>query len=324
VPLSCLELDPPEHTRLRRLVTKAFSAKVVIALEERIRQIVREQLARLRFGDEFELVTELTEPLPMIVIAELLGVEPSRRADFKRWSALMLQTMSQRPFDMAAVFGANIEFIQYFGRALDEARNQAPRADLVSRIAHVEDEGDTLTRADALAFLVLLLIGGNETTTNLVGQAVIALVSNPDQYTKVCREPERIPDVIEETLRWATPAQGSMRLATRNTEVGGVPIPEGAILMALMASAHRDEAVYPDPDRFDIERRARHLAFGSGTHFCIGAMLARSEARIALEELIALGRFELLDPEIRWTPNFMFRGPASLRLALVPDHQASR
>ena len=279
--------DPPVHSRLRKLVNRAFTPRLIAELEPRVREITIALLTRVAPQGEFDLVHDLSTPLPVIVIAEMLGVEPEHRVEFKRWSDDIVHAangVSGEERDQAQRSVA--EFRAYFEGAID-ARRAEPRNDLISALVRAEEEQQMLTAAEILSLTTLLLIAGNETTTNLIGNAVLALLAHPDTLARVQRDPSLIPAVVEETLRYDGPVQGIFRQAIQDVELSGTTIPAGSLVFPLFASADRDERKFPDPDRFDITRNTdAHIAFGFGIHFCLGAPLARLEAKVALEEMV--------------------------------------
>ncbi|MFI5317327.1 MAG: cytochrome P450 [Myxococcota bacterium] len=286
---SVIFADPPEHDSLRAIVNRGFTPRRIAALEPRIREIARACIADVRGKGELDLVEDLAIPVPVTVIAEMLGIDPERRADFKRWSDVIVAASANRITGRATASPVNafIELLQYLAQVIDE-RRRAPREDLISTLLRAEG-GETLKPAEVVTFTLLLLIAGNETTTNLLGNALLALTEHPDQLALVQREPGRVPALVEEALRFDSPAQALLREATRDTEIAGVAIPRGAIVAPLLGSANRDEEAFPGGERFDLTReRPNHIAFGLGVHFCLGAALARLEARVALEELFQL------------------------------------
>jgi cytochrome P450 len=280
--------DPPVHSRLRKLVNRAFTPRLIAELEPRVREITIDLLTRVAPQGEFDLVRDLSTPLPVIVIAEMLGVEPEHRVEFKRWSDDIVHAANGVSGEEREQAQRSVaEFRAYFEGAID-ARRAEPRNDLISALVRAEEEQQMLTAAEILSLTTLLLIAGNETTTNLIGNAVLALLAHPDTLARVQRDPSLIPAVVEETLRYDGPVQGIFRQATQDVELSGTTIPAGSLVFPLFASADRDERQFPDPDRFDITRNTdAHIAFGFGIHFCLGAPLARLEAKVALEEMVA-------------------------------------
>jgi cytochrome P450 len=315
-----IAVDPPDHTRLRRLVNRGFTPRRIGLLEPRLREIARGCIAKVAPRGEMDLMRELAIPLPVTVIAQMLGVETGRIDQFKHWSdavAVGFSGMSGewKPPDVQRALD---EMADYVERMLDDRRAH-PRDDLVSVLVQAE-EGDALSTGELLALVVLLLVAGNETTTNLIGNAMKALFAHPDQLAQVAREPALIPGMVEEILRWDSPVQGLPRRVMRDTELAGTALPQGCDVLLMFAAANRDESRFDDPDRFDVHRHPEgHLAFGHGIHFCLGASLARLEARVAFEALFERCRdLRLADPEIPLVESPVVRGPRRLRVAFEP------
>lgn len=287
-----ISTDPPDHTRLRRLVSRSFTPRSVAALEPRVRQICTD-LVRTMLDSRVDGVSDLWEhvsyPLPTMVIAELLGIPPERRADFKRWSDAIVSSLSLAGAGDVSLGAADaMEMFQYFGEVIAERRRE-PRSDLISQIVHDSAaDDDPLTPPELVAFCVLLLIAGNETTTNLLGNFFEAMRHYPDQYRLLRREPTRIAAAVEETLRYDSPIQGLWRGLRSSAQIGGVEVPEGSLVMTLFASANRDSSVFgSDAETFRVDREpTSHVAFGNGIHFCLGASLARMEARVAIGTIL--------------------------------------
>jgi cytochrome P450 len=284
-----IETDPPNHSRLRKLVNKGFTPRMVGRLEPRIRAIANELLANARIQPEIDFVRDFSGALPVIVIAEMLGVEPEQRLDFKRWSDNVVLGTS-RPTDEAAraqVRASNEEMRTYFKHAIAD-RRKTPREDLLTVLVQAEEERQTLTSDEVLAMAMLILLAGNETTMNLLSNTALALQAHPADLARISREHVLIPQLIEEMLRYDSPVQIVFRRTTEAVELSRRTIPPNAVVFILIGSANRDERKFADPDRFDLSRdSSEHLAFGFGTHFCLGAQLARLEAKVALEELFA-------------------------------------
>ena len=311
-----LFLDPPDHTRLRALVSKAFTRRAVNALEPRIRGILADLLDDIEDPDGFDLMQAVAQPLPTIVIAEMLGVPPGDRALFRVWSArrarLLEPTISAR--ECALGDEASREFDAYF-RTIIGTRREAPQDDIVSALVRAEDEGRQLSERETLNMLRLLLAAGNETTTNLIGNGMLALLRTPDQLERLREEPGLIPAAVEELLRFDSPVQVDFRRVLADCEVSGVALRKRDNVALLLGAANRDADVFEDPDRLDVARshQGAHLSFGRGIHHCLGAPLARLEGRIALEML--LDRFphiRLLDDRPRFRRSIVFRGLQSL------------
>lgn len=318
---SLVATDPPAHAPMRSLVNRGFTPRRIAALEPRIREIARAALDAVEAKGELELVHDFASPLPVTVIAELLGIEPERHADFKRWSDCIVSGVSGgaiglRPETLLAAFQEMSEYIM----SVIEARRRAPREDLITAITHAEIGETPLTPAEVLMFTMLLLLAGNETTTNLLGNTLVALLAHPAELERVQKNPALIPSLVEEMLRYDGPVQLLFRGATRDVELAGVRIPAGATVMPLVGSANRDDAQFPAADRLDVTREtAGHLGFGFGIHFCLGASLARLEARVALEELLArFTDFELAQPDVEYIDSFLVRGPKRLALRFSP------
>lgn len=276
-----LNTDPPRHRQLRALVTQAFTPRAVEGLRPRIAEIVDELLDGAAGRGRMDVIEDFAVPLPVIVIAELLGIPIEDRARFKVWSDAIVTGGSELSFSQASA-----EMGEYFGRLLEE-RRRAPLGDLMSALLEARIDGESLGQADVLSFCVLLLIAGNETTTNLIGNTVICLDEHPEASADLGRDPELLGSAIEEVLRYRSPVQSMFRVTRKAVEMGGHRIPAGEGVQAWIGAANRDPAQFPDPDRFDIRRSPNHhLAFGHGIHFCLGAPLARLEALVGLGTLV--------------------------------------
>lgn len=310
--------DPPKHDRLRNLVNRGFTPSRIALLEPRIREIASQVFAAADAQGEFDLIADVAVPFPVRVIAELLGVDPDRFEDFKRWSRAAIQLFGRVPSpEVLAAANASIDELADYIEAEVERRQTAPRQDLIGVLIDKQAE-DALTPDELVSFVILMLVAGNETTTNLIGNTVLALLDHPDQLAAVQAQPALIPNLVEEALRYTSPVQLLFRQTLGEVSLGGVTLPEGAIVLPCYAAANRDPARFPDPDRFDVKRDAQgHLAFGLGIHFCLGAGLARLEARVAFEELIPrLEKLQRRDSGVSWGESPFLRGPADL--ALVP------
>ena len=315
--MSIIGADPPGHTRLRSIVSRAFTPRRIADLEPRVREIARDLLARFVPRGECDLVADYAVPLPVGVIAELLGIDRERHADFKRWSDAAMRAVfdSPGPAEGEQLGQALAEMNDYVEQAI-AARRSRPGDDLIGTLLRAESQEGALTGDEVKLFVFTLLVAGNVTTTHLIGNAMLALLSHPSELAKLTRTPSLVPQLVEEALRYDAPVQFTLRTATRDVELAGVTIPHGAMVAPISASANRDDRVFPDPDRFDVTRPAKdQLAFGHGIHFCLGAALARLEARVAFEELLPRIRDPIGAGErVTWTNVLTLRGPTALRL----------
>lgn len=311
--------DGDVHTGMRAIVNRGFTPRRITAWEPRVRELVDQCLAKLRRGEAFDAVEDLAIPLPVTVIAEMLGVERERQADFKRWSdtVIYFSTGSGRANRFANEFtDAMTELIRYV-RGVARARRERPEDDLISTLVSSQEGEVGLTNYEVVLFVTLLLVAGNETTTNLIGNAVRALLDHPEQLDRVVKDPSLVPSLVEETLRYDAPVQLVFRNATRDAEIAGTPIPKGAWVVPILGSANRDERRFDAPDRFDVGRNPQgHLGFGFGKHFCLGASLARLEATAALEALTPLlAGVRPSESRPAMIDSFLVRGPSRLELA---------
>ena len=317
VTTSLLMVDAPRHTRLRRLVNKAFTPRVVEGLRPRVQRIVEELLDRVEAAREMDLVRDLAYPLPVIVIAELLGLPVEDHAKLKEWSDILavLVDPMQGAGGMVPAERAALELKAYLHPIFAERRRE-PRQDLISALVAVEDEGETLSEAEMFSLVALILGAGHETTTNLLGNAVIALLMNPNERRRLQEDPALIGPAVEEFLRYDSPVQLTDRVATREFELGGRKIKKGVLVGLVLAAGNRDPARFSDPDRLDFNRPDNHpLSFGHGAHFCLGAALARLEAQTAISTL--LRRFPTFDGNHQRVPrkrSMVLRGPTALPL----------
>ncbi len=318
---SLVTKDPPNHTRLRALINRAFGPAGMARLEARVRQ-ESEALAEaaVRQGG-VELVDAFTFILPRNIIGAMLGLDPSTFSEFKRWSLNMgLISSATTPEQFEGVRSTVREMKDYLTGVI-QARRRQPGEDMVSDLLRSEMEGRALTDDEILSFLFLLLPAGMETTTQLLGNCIIHLAQRPEQLERARADLAHAPRFIEEVLRYESPTQTSFRLATQDVELAGTKIPAGTLVLGLLASANRDERVFERPDEFlpGREKGNQHLAFGYGIHFCLGAQLARLEARLGLEALVSRVRgLRLRSPEIQWLPGFTIHGPAVLPVELIP------
>jgi len=294
-----LTLDPPRHDQLRAIVSRAFTPRRIAELEPSIRTLAVELAEAGCDAGRFDLVRDLAAPLPTIVIADLLGVDRADREQFRHWSDQMIQRDPGSPASQAAAREGARSLYRYFADVVADRRTRH-RDDLVTALLDAEVDGVHLTDNEILAFCLLLLVAGNETTTNLISNTAVLLAEQPDQRRLLVEKPELLPGAIEELLRFESPVQALARTATVDVELHGERIAAGDKVLLLFGSANRDEREFVAADRFDVTRApGRHLAFGHGAHFCLGASLARLEARVAYEELLRLmPAYELAgDPE---------------------------
>jgi len=313
-----LMMDPPSHTRLRGLVGKAFVPSLVASLRPRIQRLADEAIDRVAARGSLELIADLAQPIPAIVIAELLGVDPAEHHRFKQWSDdLALMELGPRGFRQAQ--DSMLAMMAYLGEVV-AARRVEPRADLVSQLLAAEDAGQFLDEDELLANCVLILFAGHETTTNLIGNGILELLRHPDQLALVRDDPGLVGPAVEELLRFHGPIQRVRRTLLESIELGGKQLRAGDAVWLLVGAANRDPAVFDDPERLDVTRRpTRHLTFGFGPHFCVGAALARLEGSIVLETI--LRRLPALHGDLArlsWRKDLSFRGVTSLPLAFTP------
>ncbi len=310
--------DPPDHTRLRGLVSRAFTPRVVEAMRPHIQDIVDGLLDRLEAGHGMDVIEDLAYPLPVTVICEMLGVPIADQNVFKQWSADIARSLD------AAILPADSEVIprgreardalRAYLRSLIATRRKSPRADLLSALIAVEEEGSKLSEGELVSTCALLLIAGHETTVNLIGNGLLALLQHPDQLRALLDNPALIQTAVEELLRYDGPVQRTGRMATADVEIGGKQIPKGSVVVAAIGAANRDPAQFPDPERLDIARRDnRHIAFGFGIHFCLGAPLARIEGQVAIGTLLRrMPALELVSGTPEWRESSVLRGLKTL------------
>jgi len=314
-----LNADPPLHKRQRGLVSHAFTPRRVNEMEPLFQRITDELIDSFIDRGEAELIADFALPLPMTVIATILGVPPSMMHTFKRWSGAFTRGVGALDLPTAEVvdiFRAVGEFYDYFSEQL-EVRRAAPADDLLTDLLQARIAGEQpLTEDEILQMLVQFLIGGNETTTNLIGGIMCHLLRDPELMAEVKADPGRIPTLVEEGLRLEAPTQGMFRTTTKDTEIAGRPVPEGSMVFLIYASGNRDACEFADPEQIKLhEARGHHLAFGRGEHVCIGANLARREAAIAISTLLNRlpGLAAGTDPErLDYHPTFILRGPRRL------------
>jgi cytochrome P450 len=310
--------DPPDHSRLRGLVNKAFTPRVVEGLRGRAEKIVDELLDAAAPAGRMDVIRDLATPLPVIVIAELLGLGSVPREQFKRWSddiAVVLDG-SVRGAGLPAAAASCADLSDYLRGEIAE-RRRSPREDLLTHLLAAHEHEDALSEDELIATCVLILLAGHETTTNLIGNGMLALSRHPEELERLIREPELVRSAVEEMLRYDSPVQMTSRIVSEPLELGGVPLEPGLEVNLSLASANRDPAQFPEADRLDVARAPnRHLAFGLGHHFCLGAPLARLEAQTAFEALVRrIPRWKLESEGIRRRPGIVLRGLESLPIA---------
>jgi len=312
---SMLIMDPPDHTRVRGLVSRAFTPRRAAALAPRIEALVDELLDGVSGSEEWDVMGALAAPLPAIVIAELLGVPARDHRQFKEWSSQLVSGLGAgSPEEARARFeGALGSLLDYLGGIVAERRRE-PRDDLITALIQARDERDALRENELLATANLLLVAGHETTTNLIGNGLLALLRHPGELARLHAEPGLLRGAIEELLRFDSPVQATVRIAREPAELGGQSIAEGALVFLSLGAANRDPEVFADPDRLDVGRSdVHHLSFGHGPHFCLGANLARLEAEIAFRRLLArFPRLALATDKVEWRPNPVLRGLVAL------------
>jgi cytochrome P450 len=322
-PPGFLFLDPPDHTRLRKLVSKAFAPKVVKALEPDITALVDSLLDNVEEQGSLDVIADLAHPLPVAVICRLLGVPIEDEPQFSRASALLAAALDpvisftgQAPDSFDEMLQAGLWLREYF-RELIARRRSDPGDDLMSGLIHVEESGDQLTEEEIVATCNLLLVAGHETTVNLIANAILAMLRHRRQWTALAAEPQRVSAVVEETLRYDPPVQLMGRIAADDMTIGDAAVPKGDVMMLLLAAAHHDAAAFDRPGEFDPDREnIRHLAFGKGPHFCLGAPLARLEAAVALSKVTARFPHAQMAGEPAYKPNLTLRGLESLEVAV--------
>jgi pimeloyl-[acyl-carrier protein] synthase len=314
---SMLFQDPPDHTRLRTLVSKAFTPRVIEGMRGHIQQVVDGLLDQVKAAGRMDVVADLAYPLPVIVICEMVGVPPEDRDKFRDWSyaiARSLDAIAVPNEELARRANeAQDALTGYFAQLIEE-RRRAPRADLLSALIAAEEAGDRLTTQELFATGILLFIAGHETTVNLIGNGTLALLRNPEQMQRLRADPGLIAGAVEELLRYDSPVQRTGRLLYEDVTIDGKTIPKGSIAVALIGAANRDPAHFPDPDRLDITRSDnRHLAFGWGIHFCLGAPLARLEGQIAFGTLLRrFPRLTLTGDPVEYRETSTLRGLRAL------------
>jgi len=312
-----LDLDQPDHTRLRALVHKAFTPGLVEQMRQRVQTLADELLEAVARRHEMDLINDYALPLPMTIITEILGVPTKDRHKFHKWSKAVVSLSS--PNVTIRVIPSVWMFIRYLRRFF-KVRRRDPQDDLASALIEAEEAGDKLSEDELLAMIFLLLIAGHETTVNLISSGVLALLEHPDQMERLRQEPALIKPAVEELLRYAAPVfMSTERYAREDVTLHGVTIPRGEMTLGVIGSANRDETIFQNPEQLDITREPnKHLSFGQGIHFCLGAPLARMEAQIAINTLLRRMpdlRLKVSSDSLHWRPSMILRGLDKLPVA---------
>jgi cytochrome P450 len=314
LPRSMLFRDPPDHTRLRALVSKAFTPRMIETMREHIQEIVDRLLDRVQDAGRMDVIEDLAYPLPVTVICEMLGVPVDDHASIRGWSADIARSLDAigLPSDGGIVERGRTSrraLADYFRRLVPERRAR-PQNDLLSGLLAAEEQGDKLTPDEVIAMCLLLFIAGHETTVNLIGNGTLALLRHPEQLKKLRAEPSLIGNAVEELLRYDSPVQRTARITTTEVALAGQPLPKGTMVITALGAANRDPAQFADPDRLDVTRKdPRHISFGFGIHFCLGAPLARVEGQLALGTLLRRApNLALAESNLEWRESSVLRG----------------
>ena len=316
-----LNRDPPDHTRLRALVQQAFSPRLVEGMRGRLQTLADELFDRVERRGRMDLIADYALPIPTTVIAEMLGVPVRDRHKFHRWSGAMLAAGATR-FGLLRAMPSALRFMRYI-RQLIKIRRADLRDDLISALITAKEASERLNDDELLSMILLLIVAGHETTVNLIASGMLALLEHPDQLERLRSDPTLIKPAVEELLRFTAPVEtGTERFATEEVELAGVKIAQGDLVIAAIASANRDENQFADPDTLDITREPnRHLAFGQGIHFCLGASLARLEGQTAIKTLLARTsdlRLAVDPSALRWRSGLILRGLKALPVSFTP------
>jgi cytochrome P450 PksS len=319
-----LSTDAPDHTRLRALVSQAFTPRLVEQMRDRVQALTDQLLDPVQARGRLDLIRDFALPLPSVVIAEMLGVPPADRHAFHRWSNALMSA-AQSTWHLFYAVPNTLLFLRYL-RKIIQKRRADPRNDLVSALIRAEEAGDRLSQDELLAMVLLLLVAGHETTVNLIGSGMLALLEHPRQTEKLRHDPRLIRPAVEELLRFTSPVDlATERYAREDVTLGGVTIPRGEMVYVALASANRDERHFPNPDALDITREPnKHLSFGLGAHFCLGAPLARLEGQLAINTLLRRLphlRLTVAPSQLRWRRGLLLRGLEALPVAFGKDGQ---
>jgi cytochrome P450 len=320
--LSMLHLDPPDHTRLRALVSKAFTPRLIEQMRERIQALTDELLDKVEARGRMDVIRDYALPLPTMIIAEMLGLPVEDRHKFHRWSRALFVSST---WEVLKAIPSILALLHYL-RKIIKKRRANPKDDLVSALALAEEAGDTMSEDELLGMVCLLLVAGHETTVNLIGNGMLALLEHPTQMEKLRKDPALIKSAVEELLRYTSPVESATeRYAREDVTIAGVTIPRGEMVSAVLASANRDERQFPNPDALDITREPnKHLSFGLGTHFCLGASLARLEGQIAINALLRRAsdlQLAAAPKALCWRGGLLLRGLEALPVAWVARSQ---
>ncbi len=323
-----LFLDPPAHTRLRSLAATVFSPRRVKVLEVHIRSIANKLIDKALAKGRMDVISDIAEPLPAIVTAELLGVPVEDHEQLKEWSkdfAEMLGNYQHNPNRIPRVLKSTEEMTKYF-RARIAILKDRPQEGLIQSLLSAEIDGDRLTEEEVIANTIVTMVGGQETTTNLIGNGILTLLRNPGEKERLMSDYSLIPSAVEELLRYESPSQQTGRIAQENVDIGGEQIKKGQAVIAVIASGNRDSDRFPEPDTLDVSRADnRHLAFGWAAHFCFGAPLARLEGQIMLDTMLRrLPQLELESEDLTWRENLGLRGLNSLPIKFLSAEFAQR
>ena len=321
LPRSMLFRDPPDHTRLRALVSKAFTPRMIETMRDHIQEIVDRLLDRVQDAGRMDVMEDLAYPLPVTVICEMLGVPVNDHASIRGWSADIARSLDAigLPSDQEIVERGRTSrraLAQYFRRLVPERRAR-PQQDLLSGLIAAEEQGDKLSQDEVIAMCLLLFIAGHETTVNLIGNGTLALLRHPDQMRKLQADPALIGNAVEELLRYDSPVQRTARIASTDAEVAGQPMPKGTMVITALGAANRDPAQFSEPDTLDVARKdPRHISFGFGIHFCLGAPLARVEGQLALGTLLRrMPKLALAEDNPEWRESSVLRGLKRLNVS---------
>ncbi|MED4292914.1 cytochrome P450 [Priestia megaterium] len=314
-----LNSDPPDHNRLRNLVHKAFTPKTIENLRGQVQNIANDLLDSLKYKNNIDLINEYAFPLPIMVISKMLGIPEKDYSQFRNWSNTLIEA-SNLPSKMHEALPEINSFRDYLSKLIKNKR-QNPDADLITKLIHAEDEGQFLTERELHSTIFLLIIAGHETTVNLIGNGVLALLENPEQLERLRENPNLIKSAVEEMLRFYSPVElTTNRWAREDIMIDGNKIKKGEMIVVSLASANRDQNQFKEPQKFDISREDnKHIAFGMGIHYCLGAPLARLEGGIAINTLLRkLPRFQLNNQkELSWRPTYLMRGLNKLPITIL-------